>query len=47
MGDANWWMPRWLDRILPTIHLEGEAALPQPEMVEEPQVEVERELVGV
>jgi len=47
MGDANWWMPRWLDRLLPTIHLEGEAGLPQPEMVEQPQVADERELVTV
>jgi RND superfamily putative drug exporter len=23
MGKANWWMPRWLDRILPNIHVEG------------------------
>ena len=22
LGRANWWMPRWLGRILPTIHLE-------------------------
>ncbi|MCP3974442.1 MAG: MMPL family transporter, partial [bacterium] len=44
MGDANWWMPRWLDRLLPAIHLEGEAGLPLPEMVEEePQVEFEPE----
>ncbi|WP_208028864.1 MMPL family transporter [Rhabdothermincola sediminis] len=27
MGRANWWLPRWLDRILPDIHLdEGRAA---------------------
>lgn len=25
MGDANWWLPRWLDRILPTIDIEGKA----------------------
>jgi RND superfamily putative drug exporter len=31
MGDANWWMPRWLDRRLPAIHIEGEAGLPEPE----------------
>ena len=43
MGDANWWMPRWLDRLLPTIHLEGEAALPQPEMVEEAPAEIDLE----
>lgn len=23
MGDANWWLPGWLDRILPTLDLEG------------------------
>jgi RND superfamily putative drug exporter len=23
MGDINWWLPRWLDRILPNIDLEG------------------------
>jgi RND superfamily putative drug exporter len=34
MGDANWWLPRWLDRILPTIDIEGEAGLPAPEMEE-------------
>jgi putative drug exporter of the RND superfamily len=27
LGDANWWMPRWLDRILPNIHIEGDAAV--------------------
>ena len=24
LGKANWWMPRWLDRILPKISIEGE-----------------------
>jgi RND superfamily putative drug exporter len=23
MGDSNWWLPRWLDRILPHMDLEG------------------------
>jgi RND superfamily putative drug exporter len=23
MGHANWWLPAWLDRMLPTIDLEG------------------------
>ena len=23
LGDANWWMPRWLDRLLPTIDIDG------------------------
>jgi RND superfamily putative drug exporter len=27
LGDANWWMPRWLDRILPKVHIEGDAAV--------------------
>ncbi len=29
MGDANWWIPGWLDRILPTIDIDGEAGLPE------------------
>jgi RND superfamily putative drug exporter len=24
LGDANWWLPRWLDRLLPTIHVEAD-----------------------
>ncbi len=31
MGTANWWLPGWLDRLLPTIDIEGEAGLPEPE----------------
>jgi RND superfamily putative drug exporter len=27
LGDANWWMPRWLDRIMPEVHIDGEAAV--------------------
>jgi RND superfamily putative drug exporter len=23
MGHANWWLPRWLDRILPRVHIDG------------------------
>ena len=40
LGDANWWLPKWLDRILPHLDLEGGPA-PVPE-AEEP----EGELVG-
>jgi putative drug exporter of the RND superfamily len=29
LGDRNWWLPRWLDRILPVVHVEAE-----PEVVE-------------
>jgi putative drug exporter of the RND superfamily len=31
MGDANWWLPGWLDRILPSLDVEGAAGLPEPE----------------
>jgi RND superfamily putative drug exporter len=27
LGNANWWMPKWLDRILPEVHIEGESAV--------------------
>jgi putative drug exporter of the RND superfamily len=23
LGDANWWLPGWLDRLLPQVHVEG------------------------
>jgi len=26
LGDRNWWLPRWLDRILPSIDVEGHGA---------------------
>jgi RND superfamily putative drug exporter len=32
LGDANWWIPRWLDRIIPAIDIDGEAGLPAPDM---------------
>jgi putative drug exporter of the RND superfamily len=40
LGDANWWLPRWLDRILPHLDLEG-APEPQPEPTDD-----DKELVG-
>jgi RND superfamily putative drug exporter len=27
MGDANWWLPEWLDRLLPDVDVEGSAVL--------------------
>jgi RND superfamily putative drug exporter len=36
MGDANWWLPAWLDRILPTIDIDGAPVtvqLDEPELV--------------
>ena len=29
-GDWNWWMPRWLDRILPRLSFDGHATEPAP-----------------
>ncbi len=43
LGDRNWWLPRWLDRILPRIDVEGHHDEPAPPASPEP----ERELVGV
>ncbi len=44
LGDANWWLPKWLQRILPDIHIEGEeevvheVVLDEPEKREEPSL---------
>ena len=32
LGDANWWLPQWLGRILPNLDIEGEHNLPAPEL---------------
>jgi RND superfamily putative drug exporter len=32
LGDANWWLPAWLDRLLPNLDIEGETRLPPPEL---------------
>jgi RND superfamily putative drug exporter len=26
LGDRNWWLPRWLDRLLPQLRVEGAPA---------------------
>ena len=31
LGDANWWLPAWLDRLIPNLDIEGESRLPAPE----------------
>jgi RND superfamily putative drug exporter len=40
LGDRNWWLPRWLDRILPRIHIEAptdlDAELAELDQKEEP-----------
>jgi RND superfamily putative drug exporter len=39
LGDLNWWMPRWLDRVLPRIHHEEHApAGPAAEAPVEPEL---------
>jgi putative drug exporter of the RND superfamily len=43
LGRANWWLPGWLDRILPHLDLEG-----APQVADSvPEAEPERELVTV
>jgi RND superfamily putative drug exporter len=35
LGKANWWLPAWLDRLLPRLTVEGhadQAASPAPEL---------------
>ena len=36
LGDKNWWLPRWLDRVLPNVSVEGHAG---PTPGEEPRKE--------
>jgi RND superfamily putative drug exporter len=43
LGERNWWLPRWLDRILPSIDVEGPAHEPEPEPGGEPDPDDERE----
>jgi RND superfamily putative drug exporter len=35
-GGANWWLPRWLDRVLPHVNVEAEPPAPAGEPVEGP-----------
>jgi len=41
LGDHAWWVPRWLDRILPNIDVEG-ASMPDPEAAGQSAVTVPR-----
>jgi putative drug exporter of the RND superfamily len=43
LGDANWWLPGWLDRILPKRNVESAEELV---IEEDPDVEVEPVPVG-
>jgi RND superfamily putative drug exporter len=31
LGEWNWWLPGWLDRLLPNLDVEGSTGLPEPE----------------
>ena len=34
LGDKNWWLPKWLDKTLPKVNVEG-----SPEGIREPELE--------
>jgi putative drug exporter of the RND superfamily len=41
LGDKNWWIPRWLGKVLPRIHVEGThhtAPVPESEQEKEPEL---------
>ncbi len=40
LGDKNWWLPRWLDRLLPHLDVEGTSIDAAPEQDERELVEV-------
>ena len=44
LGRRNWWLPAWLDRLLPTVEVEGTRHEPAPGRTHEPDA---RPLVGV
>ncbi|MHB1138454.1 MAG: MMPL family transporter, partial [Microthrixaceae bacterium] len=46
LGDKNWWIPKWLDRILPSINVEGPSHLQDADDSDETPPRVE-EPVGV
>jgi putative drug exporter of the RND superfamily len=46
LGDRNWWLPKWLDRILPQISVEGKhhiAPVPAHELFGEGEGDADRE----
>jgi len=42
LGRANWWFPRWLDRIVPNFSIEGGAPAPPPPPLPEPEPTLSR-----
>jgi RND superfamily putative drug exporter len=46
LGDRNWWIPKWLDRIIPKLNVEGPVHHVEPAAaLDEPAPARERELV--
>ncbi len=43
LGDRNWWLPKWLDRILPKVDIEGHD---EELLVDMRELDAERETVG-
>ena len=46
LGARNWWLPKWLDRILPTLNVEGSDHHVNADAIEVDSEEEERPLVG-
>jgi RND superfamily putative drug exporter len=40
LGDRNWWLPAWLDRLLPHLHVDGQAATDDQTAAPEPAAPV-------
>jgi RND superfamily putative drug exporter len=49
LGDRNWWLPRWLDRLLPHVDVDGAASHPTvaPATAESSRPDDDNELVPV
>jgi hypothetical protein len=45
LGDANWWLQKWLQKVLPDLDIEGEHNLHAPEF-EHPEPECEMVLAA-
>jgi hypothetical protein len=46
IGDATWWLASWLDRLLPTLDVEGSTGLPMPEAKAAPEPQADHAPAG-